>query len=151
MCVCLSRSLNAAEKNYDSYRGEMMAVVWACKSLRCYLHGRFFTLVTDHKPLTSLMANKNLVGQHSRWALALQEFDFEVLHREGRNHLNADALSRFPITDATDCSGARLNEDGDPEPQPPKVVYAMYRGVEMPAVPPPLSNDSWAAAQEHDF
>ena len=32
----------------------------------------------------------------ARWLAKLQEFDFKIIHRQGRNHANADALSRLP-------------------------------------------------------
>ncbi|CAI7785181.1 unnamed protein product [Closterium sp. NIES-53] len=38
-----SRSCNAAEANYSSYEGEGLAVVWAVKHFRVYLHSRKFT------------------------------------------------------------------------------------------------------------
>jgi hypothetical protein len=37
-CVMI-RSLNKAERNYASYTGELLAVCWAIKTLRPYLHG----------------------------------------------------------------------------------------------------------------
>src|SRR5207244_9564515 len=36
------------------------------------------------------------IGQQARWLDVLGEFDFRVLHRPGRAHANADALSRRP-------------------------------------------------------
>ncbi len=56
LCLALSRSLNDAERNYSSWEGEMLAVVWAVKSMRPYLHGVPFTIVTDHQPLTYLLS-----------------------------------------------------------------------------------------------
>ena len=52
MVAAISRSLNLHEANYSAYEGEMLAPVWACKTLRCYLHGIQFTLVSDHLPLS---------------------------------------------------------------------------------------------------
>ena len=111
MVACVSRSLNKHEKNYVSFQGEMLGVVWAVKTLRHYLHGRPFTLVTDHAPITWLMSNPNLQGQHARWAMVLQEFEFTIQHRPGVKHQNADPLSRFPQESAVDCTDARLDED----------------------------------------
>ena len=95
ICMAISRSLNAAEAKYSSWQGEMLAAVWSIKHFRHYLHGRKFTVITDHKPLVWLMTNPNLTGHHARWALALQEFDFTIEHRPGAMHQNADILSRF--------------------------------------------------------
>ena len=83
MVACISRSLNKHEKHYVSFQGEMLAAVWAVKTLRHYLHGRPFTLVTDHSSITWLMTNPNLQGQHARWAMVLQEFEFTTVHRPG--------------------------------------------------------------------
>jgi hypothetical protein len=44
--ACISRSLNGYERNYASYKGEMLAAVWAVKSFAFYLRGTTFTLVT---------------------------------------------------------------------------------------------------------
>jgi hypothetical protein len=38
-------------------------------------------------------------------------YDFTVRHRPGVTHQNADVLSRFPRADATDVTGARLDDD----------------------------------------
>ncbi|KXZ52120.1 hypothetical protein GPECTOR_10g1143 [Gonium pectorale] len=51
MCACISRSLNKHEKNYSSYKGEMLAAVWAVKMFRHHLlGGPKFKLVTDTSP-----------------------------------------------------------------------------------------------------
>jgi hypothetical protein len=52
---CSSRSLNKHEKNYPSYKGELLALTWAVFTFRRLLHGRRFKLITDHQPLTWLM------------------------------------------------------------------------------------------------
>ena len=54
MIACISRSLNKHERNYPSFEGEMLAVVWAIKSFRHYLEGEHFKVITDHAPLTYL-------------------------------------------------------------------------------------------------
>eukprot|EP00245_Coleochaete_scutata_P000411 TRINITY_DN1051_c1_g1_i1.p1 TRINITY_DN1051_c1_g1~~TRINITY_DN1051_c1_g1_i1.p1 ORF type:complete len:1227 (+),score=252.29 TRINITY_DN1051_c1_g1_i1:430-3681(+) len=102
-----SRSNNSAESRYSSYEGECLAAVWAVAHFRCYLYGREFTLVTDHQPLRWLMENDKLTGKLARWALILQEYDFQVVHRAGVTNQDADGLSRNPLPQDTDSTGVR--------------------------------------------
>ena len=90
-----SRSLTAPECQYSVIQRECLAVVHALKQLRHYLLGRRFRIITDHAPLQWLSAQK-MEGMLCRWALALQEYDFDIVHRKGALHSNADALSRIP-------------------------------------------------------
>ena len=109
--ACISRSLNKYEKNYASYKGEMLAAVWAVRAFDYYLRGTQFTLVTDHSPLVFLMTNDGLQGQYARWALILQEYNFTIAHRPGVKHQNADTLSRHPLESSADNTGARMDVD----------------------------------------
>ena len=63
---------------------------------RPYLICRKFTLRTDHGSLTWLRNFKEPESQLARWLEQLQELNFEIVHRRGRSHQNADALSRLP-------------------------------------------------------
>jgi hypothetical protein len=109
LCACASRSLNKHEKNYPSYKGELLALAWAVRSFRTHVHGTKFKLVTDHQPLTWLMKAQDLTGQYSRWQMLVQEYDFEICHRAGDKHQNADVLSRFPRATTEDFTGARMD------------------------------------------
>lgn len=111
----------------------MLAVVWGIKSLRCYLHGRPFTLVTDHQPLTWLMTNQSLTGKHARWALSIMDYEFDILHRPGKTHQNADFLSRYPRESTEDPTGARLDNDTDVRKPPPKVIGVVEDDYQSPA------------------
>jgi hypothetical protein len=139
MCACVSRSLNVHERNYTSYKGEMLAAVWAVKTLRYYLHGRPFKLVTDHEPLRWLMTSRSLTGQYARWAMALQEYDFVVEHRAGKLNVAADCLSRAPLETTTDCTGARMDRDDDPVPPPPEFLGVHINGESMGISPAKLA------------
>ena len=89
-----SRTLNRAERKYSTTRKELLAVVWALKTFRPYLLGAPFVLRTDHNALVWLMNFKEPEGQVARWLESLAEYDFEIEHRSGKKHQNADALSR---------------------------------------------------------
>ena len=91
-----SRLMHGPELNYCVTRKELLAVVFYCKQFRNYLLGRQFTIRTDHSALQWLRRTPIPIGQQARWLEILEEFDFEILHRPGRQHTNADALSRKP-------------------------------------------------------
>ena len=94
-----SRQLSKPERNYSTVEREALAVVYAIKEFYPYLYGFSFRLVTDHNPLTSLRAIKDVGGRLARWILYLQQFTFTWEHRAGKHHNNADAMSRLPPTD----------------------------------------------------
>ena len=48
----------------------------------------------DHAPLKWMARAKDNNARVTRWFLALQDFHFKVDHRPGKEHANADALSR---------------------------------------------------------
>jgi hypothetical protein len=89
-----SRQLNAAEKKLSVTEKELLAVIFVTKQFRCYLYGRKFTLITDHKPLGWLLKLKEPSAKLTSWALRLSEFQYRVEHRPGKQHVVPDALSR---------------------------------------------------------
>ena len=91
-----SRSLSKAERRYAVTRKEMLALVEALHHFRCYLLGKKFRVRTDHSALQWLRTFKDPVGQVARWIERLAEYNFEIIHRPGNRHANADALSRIP-------------------------------------------------------
>ncbi len=56
----------------------MLAAVWAVKTFHPLLHGLEFKLVTDHQPLAWLKTKQDLVNQHARWAITLQQYNFTI-------------------------------------------------------------------------
>uniref|UniRef100_A0A8C0G9Z9 Uncharacterized protein n=1 Tax=Chelonoidis abingdonii TaxID=106734 RepID=A0A8C0G9Z9_CHEAB len=84
----LSRKLLPREQKYAVVEKECLAVKWAMETLRYYLLGRQFTLVTDHAPPQWMYRNKEKNARVTRWFLSLQPFHFQVQHRAGSQHGN---------------------------------------------------------------
>src|SRR5271165_5486209 len=91
-----SKSIQEAERNYCTTRKELLAIVFGLKKFRPFLLGRKFLLRTDHAALTSLLKTPEPVGQQARLLDLLAEYTLDVQHRVGKQHINADALSRRP-------------------------------------------------------
>lgn len=112
LIACCSRSLNEHERRYSSWQGELLAAVYGVRMYRQYLHGRRFVLKTDHRPLLWLLTCKALSSQHTRWLIMLQDYDFEVHHVAGKEHVTADVPSRFPSLSTADPTAAKIDPDG---------------------------------------
>ena len=102
--VCFaSKSLSSAEKNYSIIELEAASIVWACQKFEKYLLGMKFEVMTDHKPLISLLGEKSmdrLPPRIVRFRLALMRFHFSIAHIPGKENKMADCLSRASIPDA---------------------------------------------------
>ena len=88
--------LSTAQRNYCVTRRELLAIVVFTKHFRHYLLGNKFKVRTDHNSLIWLMRFKNIEGQLARWIEELQNYEMELLYRAGRDHGNADGMSRLP-------------------------------------------------------
>ena len=89
-----SRLLTAAEQNYTVVERECLAAIWAVRNFKHYLHGPKFDLYTDNLALTWLKNRTQPKGRIARWIFELSEYDYEIIHKQGRLNANADALSR---------------------------------------------------------
>ena len=99
-----SQKLTRTQRNYCVTRRELLAVVIFLDQFRHYLLGRQFIVRTDHSSLRWIFNFKEPQGQLARWLEALSQFKFQIIHREGKKHLNADSLSRR-WEEIDECSG----------------------------------------------
>ena len=91
-----SRKLTKYEQSYCITRKELLAVYYFVTYFRQYLLGRKFRIRTDHKALTWLMGWKQpKTTQYCNWISELEIYDFGIEHRKGKEHVNADFLSRL--------------------------------------------------------
>ena len=98
-----SQTLSTPERNYAQVEKEALSLVFGVKKFHSYLYGRKFTLVTDHKPFTTILGPKNNVpplaaARLQCWALALSAYSYDIEFRPTAAHGNADGLSRLPLS-----------------------------------------------------
>ncbi len=91
-----AKKLAKSQRNYPPTKGELFAILYFCKLWKYYLQFRKFLLQTDHRALTWIRTMEHPTGMVLRWLETLADFNFEVEHREGIKHGNADAMSRIP-------------------------------------------------------
>lgn len=94
MICYLSRSLTKSERSLSVTQKECLAVIYAIEKLKPYLLGTKFTVITYHYSLKWLNTIKDPVGRIARWAVRMQQFDFDIIHRKDKDHAVPDALSR---------------------------------------------------------
>ena len=90
-----SRSLNPCERHYCSTRLELLGFIFALKQFRHYLIGTPFQVRVDNMALTFLLKTPEPSGQTARYLDLISQYDFSVVYRPGRNHINCDVLSRL--------------------------------------------------------
>lgn len=109
-----SRTLNKTEERYSTTEKEFLAIVWAVNHFRPYLHGRKFKMFTDHKPLTFSFTNAN--DRIIRGKLALEEFNYELIYKPGKQNVVADALSRVEMNQEVNAN-SQSSLDVEPSEQ----------------------------------
>ena len=100
--ICIgSRFLTAAESRYSAVKGELLGLTWALERTQFWTLGNSqLWLLTDHKPLSGWLDNRNfddianprlarMVEKTLRWG-------FKILHLPGLKNMSCDALSRYP-------------------------------------------------------
>ena len=93
---CTSKVCNVSERNYPSWKGELCALIHAFKKYNYILRYKPFLVRTDSTCLETYKTWSKLdsSGVTVRWILYLQSFDFNIIYRKGKEHINADYLSR---------------------------------------------------------
>ena len=59
--IFTSRTLTNAEKKYSQIEKEALAIIFAVKKFHQYIHGRPFSIHSDHKPLQYLFSENRQI------------------------------------------------------------------------------------------
>lgn len=89
-----SQRTTPAESKYHSFELECLAVLYALRRFHIYLAGRKFKIITDCDSFRHTLSKRDINPRISRWALFLQNYDYEIVHRPGKRMAHVDALSR---------------------------------------------------------
>ena len=112
----MGRTLRPLERKYSISERECLALVEGVRQYTHFLEHQHFTVVTDHSALKWLRNIKHSSGRLSRWSLLLQGFDFDVIHKPGKSHQNADVLSRIKYQDNVQSDDCDISSLFDIEP-----------------------------------
>ena len=82
-----------------------MSIIFGVHKFHQYLYGREFKLYTDHKPLTTNLGLRSGIPTLAaacmqRWALILSACTYQTVYRTSGKNVNADAMSRLPVSPA---------------------------------------------------
>ena len=96
-----SSTLNAAERNYDIYDLELLAIVKGLDNWRPLLAGSPHKIIvhSDHQNLLYWREPQKISRRVAREVLMLSDYDIEIRHVKGSANGRADALSRRPDYD----------------------------------------------------
>ena len=95
-CAYYSKSFNPAERNYDIYDRELLAIIRALDEWRHHLEGakHEVEIRTDHKNLEYFKQPQKLTRRQARWVQILQNFWFKLGYIPGSAN-PPDILSRM--------------------------------------------------------
>ena len=97
-----SKKLLKYQQNYSATELECLAIVESIEYWHHYLYNKRFFVTTDHNALRWLNSIKKPNSRLFKWSLKLSQYEFEVHYQQGKFNVEADCLSRNPISYISD-------------------------------------------------
>jgi len=97
-CSYFSKALTPAQRQWSATELEAYGLVSASRHWERYLqNGHKWTAIVDHKALIYLVVKRTKTNNTRllNSVLALQGHHFDIIHRNGEEHFDADAVSRI--------------------------------------------------------
>ena len=90
------KTFNQAQRNYDIFDREFLAMIWGLQHSRPLLVGSPHKVIvrTDHKNLKYWQDPQKISRRIAREVLELANYDIEIHHLQGKDNGRADVLSR---------------------------------------------------------
>ena len=93
--ICyFSKRLDCHQQRYSTIEKEALALVLSARNFSVYFGSQPVTVYTDHSPLQFIQRMANYNNKLLRWAIELQQYNFHIVHRPGKQNLIPDILSR---------------------------------------------------------
>ncbi|WVZ97710.1 hypothetical protein U9M48_043224 [Paspalum notatum var. saurae] len=89
-----SEKLSGASLKYSTYDKELYALVRTLHTWQHYLWHREFIIHSDHEALKHICTQTNLNRRHAKWVEFIESFPYIIKHKNGKDNIIADALSR---------------------------------------------------------
>ena len=90
----ISEKLSGASLKYSTYDKELYALVRTLHTWQHYLWHREFIIHSDHEALKHIRTQTNLNRRHAKWVEFIESFPYIIKHKNGKDNVIADALSR---------------------------------------------------------
>ncbi|GBG84084.1 hypothetical protein CBR_g37959 [Chara braunii] len=94
-----SMTLNTAERNYNQFKKEVLAVRQCLDTFRHYIYGRRFILRVDPTAVASVLQKDFSLTDRTiaQWLIRIRLYDYTVERISGTKNVVADGLSRIPL------------------------------------------------------
>ncbi|KAA3449090.1 gag-pol polyprotein [Gossypium australe] len=89
-----SEKLSGASLRYSTYDKELYALVRTLQTLAALSLHREFIIHSDHEALKHIRTQTNLNHRHANWLEFIESFPYIIKHKNGKENVIADALSR---------------------------------------------------------
>ncbi|KAG1177351.1 hypothetical protein G6F36_010832 [Rhizopus arrhizus] len=89
-----SKKLSQAERNYPAQERELLSILHALRTWRCFVEGNEYQVFTDHLPLKYLRSQNKPTPRLVRWLSEVELYDPEILYKPGADNHVPDLLSR---------------------------------------------------------
>ena len=92
----MSKTFNQAQRNYDIFDREFLAMIWGLQHSRPLLVGSPHKVIvrTDHNNLRYWRDPQKISRHIAREVLELADYDIKIHHLQGKDNGRADTLSR---------------------------------------------------------